>query len=550
MADHQIEPVDHHPTDHSANGERKDSTSGDSASSKTLSSGSAGCDESKDLATDEHDCSGSLPCEPQMLSAHVASDEEAAPEPASTDVGGSMHFSMDAPKKKKKKRSKPGKTRRAITGFEEFYADSPTTPDEHQENKKLYDPILPFAQRIETCIQRYRQKRRFDSPRNFLFDKYLALGGIESAQRMFQGLDKNDLKQLSAEEIREATARDVIQPGVGGSKFYDPENPEHWRVDFAIVVKGFLSRWVPENYPRSDTSFEEDNKQAADLIHNFLKYVQAVDACPEYTSQILAAEAICSIAPDELRNVRQLYKELRDPFNTAAKFLFCDGGVFEIEKEPSNDGAATKTPLAFDEQDPSMVPEKLDPFTQLVIFRLTVMDALKDSDHQAADEDPRNIRVVSTMNETYQVVSVKRRKKSEKKMLEKLLGQQDLQGKVKSAGTLNLQRSVIDHAYSNMPRPDQLDLSKEPIEAFIIDDDILAKVQPGMKLQLVVCELNIGIKFIKEVNDVRVSFDTLLPQSLMLTWKEPVESDRPAPSVDSPSLGMGIGVDDETVLDI
>lgn len=252
------------------------------------------------------------------------------------------------------------------------------------------------------------------------------------------------------------------------------------------------------------------------------------DVCPEYNSQILAARAVCEAAPAELQHARELYCELQDPFNTAARFLFCEDGVLSIDQGFVADETANTT-------------QDLDPFKQLVIFRLTVMDTTNDKKlkKDVATDDLAQIRVTSTKTQTYRVISVHRRRKAEKKLLEKLLAQQGMEGQVKSAGTLELRRSIIDHAYSNLPRPDEFDRSmeQEPTEKFILDDDVLAKVQVGMKMHLEVCELNIGVRFIKAVRDVRVSFDTLLPQSLMFGWKAPVENERPAPSVDNPGSG-------------
>jgi hypothetical protein len=166
-------------------------------------------------------------------------------------------ITAEGTQKKKKRKNKAGKTRRAITGFEgmpslwalvdkitdclpEFYADSPTTPDEAMVEKELYGPHVSFSERIEACIQRYRQKRRWDNTRTLLFEKYLALGGIDSTQRMFQGLDPTDIKTLTSDEIREMTARNVIAHGLAGSKYFDPADTEHWTIDFVEVVKGFL----------------------------------------------------------------------------------------------------------------------------------------------------------------------------------------------------------------------------------------------------------------------------------------------------------------------
>ena len=44
-----------------------------------------------------------------------------------------------------------------------------------------------------------------------------------------------------------------------------------------------------------------------------------------------------------------------------------------------------------------------------------------------------------------------------------------------------------------------------------------------------------GLRFIKKALDVRVSFDTFLPQSLMTRWREPVPNERPPPSVANPN---------------
>lgn len=177
---------------------------------------------------------------------------------------------------------------------------------------------------------------------------------------------------------------------------------------------------------------------------------------------------------------------------------------------------------------------KHDPFLQLIIFRLTIMDVTKNTEHMAVNDDPRNIRIEATESKTYQVVSVNRRKKKEKITFESVLADQGLGGKVKPAGTMILRPSIIEHAYSNMPRPEELEWAGKETEQFIVEDEVLRKVEPGMKMELVVCKLNVGVAFIKEVLDVRPTFDTLLPQSLMLTWKDPTANERPAPSVDNP----------------
>lgn len=89
-------------------------------------------------------------------------------------------------------------------------------------------------------------RRRLTSDRRALFTKYLALGGVDTDQRQFTGTAKHvkDMKEdedYDADNFREMTANEVLSrewDEVG--KYYNPYYPEHWDVDFAGVVAGFL----------------------------------------------------------------------------------------------------------------------------------------------------------------------------------------------------------------------------------------------------------------------------------------------------------------------
>lgn len=78
-----------------------------------------------------------------------------------------------------------------------------------------------------------------------LFHKYLALGGIDTTQRQFTGTAKQVKgwkdEGLTKDEIRGFTANDFLGHGDDPKgKFYNPEFPEHWDVDFSGVVAGYL----------------------------------------------------------------------------------------------------------------------------------------------------------------------------------------------------------------------------------------------------------------------------------------------------------------------
>lgn len=78
-----------------------------------------------------------------------------------------------------------------------------------------------------------------------LFSKYLSLGGIDTTQRQFTGTAKHvkDWKEegYTADDIRELSANECLAyDGNAKGKYYNPSFPEHWGVDFAGVVAGFL----------------------------------------------------------------------------------------------------------------------------------------------------------------------------------------------------------------------------------------------------------------------------------------------------------------------
>jgi len=103
-------------------------------------------------------------------------------------------------------------------------------------------PTDPSNRRIETCIQRYRARRKLDSIRGNIFSKYLILGGIEATNKAFTGgaLDKETFATATAEEIAAVQATDFVRTGSKNTKYYDPTEEEKWIVDFEGIAKGFL----------------------------------------------------------------------------------------------------------------------------------------------------------------------------------------------------------------------------------------------------------------------------------------------------------------------
>jgi hypothetical protein len=268
----------------------------------------------------------------------------------------------------------------------------------------------------------------------------------------------------------------------------------------------------------------ELNSTAAGLVKNFLNYVIHHDVCPEYRAQIDKARAICDFAPSELEDLGVLQCTMPGLFNHAASFLFCEGGVHML----TDSTGACPDAISKEQQ------EWID--LQLVTFRISVSYWFHDDKLSllAGQEDPTQIKVVNKTTKSYEVVSMKRPQKSLAKRLEEGFASTAYAGKILPVGTVRLRPAILEHAFTGLPRPEDKDLIGEPTKTFYLEEDIIARLHPGMKLRMVVCELNIGLTFIEKCEDIRVSFDTVLPQSLMFGWKEPKPNERPAPSATEP----------------
>ncbi|OTB06492.1 hypothetical protein M426DRAFT_318902 [Hypoxylon sp. CI-4A] len=441
----------------------------------------------------------------------TAEDAGSANAETATDaIRGGIQMGTEPARKKKKNRPKKkgAAARKNVTGFEEFYADAPITPAEAAEEKKeLYNSSRPFIDRIEECIQRFRARRRMDSERTNLFNKYLWLGGIDSSPRQFTGFaeDRAALEEADADDIRRLTAIDTV--GEGGSRFYSPTEQDHWFVDFEGIVKGFLSRLIPGIYMYD----EKANHLAADLVKNFLNYVLMHDVCPEYAEDITAARHICDISAPELRLMHELTHALPGTFNAAVVSLFCDGGIAKCDED--------------------------EIFGKLVAFRVTVLSSAvsgRIKEQLMSSNDLTTIHVISTKEETYEVVDIIKPRQNDIKMVEMHLQKAGYAGKGKPAGVLRLRSAIIDYGIENQSRAGEVDFSKRELEDYLLENDLLVKFDKGVKIRAVVCELSVGLRFIKAVEDIRPSFDLFLPQMLMDGWKDPVPNERPPPSATNP----------------
>ncbi|KAJ4300082.1 hypothetical protein N0V88_002751 [Collariella sp. IMI 366227] len=437
---------------------------------------------------------------------------------------------IDKNKKRKFTKRSGGGRKKKASGFEEFYCDPPMTPAEHKEEKDvLYPSHRPFNDRIEECIQRYRARRRLDPEREQLFSRYLMLGGIDSTVRQFQSTAKigNDvLKDASKAILREMTADDVIQRGGADNnnpRFYNPNYPEHWDVDFTAVAAGFVS----EHLPKMVGYRIDDFQLGVEVVLNFLKYVDRHEVCPEYADDLKNAQAVCYKALEETSATVKLMELLPGAFNASLSILYCATAKNEPEELETGPVWESSFPITDTKPDPKLA--KLTSAATLTIL-------------YSPERYPPTTTwsIISTTELTYEVLSITLPTPAITAKYTAINSHLTNTADIQPCGTITTCPVLICDGWDNSTNatiPSHLNKETE----FVLEEEMLKLLEVGMKLPMTVCTLNNGLQFIKGVKEVRPTYYVFLPQELMFRYKEPVLTDRPAPSI----YGRGGEEDDD-----
>ncbi|POS78713.1 hypothetical protein DHEL01_v202897 [Diaporthe helianthi] len=438
-----------------------------------------------------------------------------------------------------------GKSKTRASGFEDGFADPPVTPMEYAAERKIYDP------RIEECIQRYMSRRRLTNERRTLFTKYLALGGVDTDQRQFTGTAKHvkDMKEddeYDADNFREVTAneglsRDWEEMG----KYYNPHYPEHWDVDFAGVVAGFLGDWLPRTWGLS----VHDNKLAADTILNFLRYIQHHDVCPEYADNLFQARKICELSCTEIPRVGEVSRAMPGDFNLACQVLFCSARNASSVSLGSTDSKNLPNDMATWDVETNCWDTGISApkdFDAERIFKATISVHEPGLISRVLQHTCDPIRVVNTYEDAFDVKDIIPPSDSITDIYNGIKSKAGKTRTIKPVGRAVLIPSIIEDGWDNHPTMAEGRSDEGKPVSLYLEDTILANLKEGMKLRLTISQLNImgggnsssgggdGIRFIRAWSEVLPSFHTFLPQSLMQHYKRPRLSDRPPPSVDDP----------------
>ncbi|TKA63134.1 hypothetical protein B0A49_09908 [Cryomyces minteri] len=381
-----------------------------------------------------------------------------------------------------KKEDQPWMTKGMLkaTGFEEYWTDAPVTPEVHEEELDLYDSSLPFAERIETAIQRYRAKRKWHQEVANIFAKWMKYGGVDSGPKQFSGgLDVKYLEDRSTAEIGTLTSIYYVSESKG--------DEEKWAVDFEGIAKGFFSSQVPTFL---DCTTEKQVKACTNVPRNFYNYILHHDVCPEHRAQIFAARAICDQAETELLAVRKLASLLPGDCNTACSTLF--GGYYAgIDKKARQIVMAGIAAYGTDEQ-----------FAQAEAAK----GALK-----TVAEELVGLEVVEILHADAET---------------RAYYEGELAGTgLRTLGAILVRRwTASTFASSDLPLlSTSLTPHTSPSETvrILIESPLLAHLTPGLKIEATLRTLDIGLHFLDSVTNVYCSFYTYLPNELGRKWREP-----------------------------
>lgn len=147
----------------------------------------------------------------------------------------------------------------------------------------------------------------------------------------------------------------------------------------------------------------------------------------------------------------------------------------------------------------------------------------------------RGPRVINCFEEAYEVKEIALASQDLVDMYKGLTKPDPSLRPIGPVGHVGLVPTIIEDGWDNHPTLEsgRAENPGEPITLYM-DHAVLSQLREGTKLRLTICELDIGVKFIKEVSEVLPAFHVFLPQTLMLHWKEPKLDMRPPPSADDP----------------
>lgn len=257
-----------------------------------------------------------------------------------------------------------------------------------------------------------------------------------------------------------------------------------------------------------DVTTEKQIKSYTSIIRNFLNYLLHHDVCPEYKAQINAARSTCDLAEKELWACKQASLWLPGDFNTACSTIF--GGYYANMYIGDQDWAKDLN-----------IYKGMSTETATRIFKAGLAAQATEEVVNAFTTKMKenNLAVVSAINTGLEVTDLI---KADNDVLEMYAAQKP---SLKPLGRMKAK------TWYNPTLPEE-DLTEEEVAAATtpleikeyelwVEDEILEKCFVGMRVDATIRELNFGILYFDTVIGVHCSFYSLLPNEMIIGWREP-----------------------------
>lgn len=283
-----------------------------------------------------------------------------------------------------------------------------------------------------------------------------------------------------------------------------------------------------------------DIKLAIDTVLNFLKYVRHHDVCPEYADNLAEACKVCELANIEMPKIRATGAAMPGDFNLACRILFCGTGKtisVSLAAVTNNDvlyeEKADKSAHVLGSWDTSIIAPK--DFDADRLFKATISIQKPELIDRVLAMNEQPVQVVKTYEDAYAVKDIVFSNKDIVNIYKGIKGKDGRTGAISPIGYVVLVPTIIEDGWDNHPTlaEGRADNPGKPISLYF-EHSIMENLKVGMKMRLIICELDIGLEFVKECTAVLPSFHTFLPQALMMNYKAPKPNERLPPSVDDP----------------
>ncbi|KPI38453.1 Argonaute-binding protein 1 [Cyphellophora attinorum] len=447
------------------------------------------------------------------LASHSHEDEEGEDE---EERGEEMTVTNQPASKRKKKRSKPKSKRglNAPTGYEEWFADPPVTPEVHAEEQELYAQDIPFIERILTAIQRFERTRKLTPTRRDIFYKYLAYGGLDVSPNMFQTVDEVQKKEMSKEELAVA----LSQVSIGTDKYDVGSENALYEVDFLGCAKAFLSRRAIDIWGL-DT--RDKTVEVTTTLERFMDYLLQHDVCQEYRTEVLETRNFCRQATDELCACAEAGRQLPGDFNIACSTLL------EGSYSRNYDGKTYWGPERDDEW--NFVGFTPDIASQIMSYAMAgaAPENIWD-EYQGQLTDPNDgLSVVQTKEFAgFEITHIIPPSKECLKMYKTDCKDYRPVGVVRAIPWTDPAGPPEDLTPDERAQIEAQQSTAKNTEheeyVFLIEQNIQHNMRVGMKLQATLHKVSCGIWFFDDFQKVFPHFDTFIANDLMTDYQTPV----------------------------